>query len=90
MSNLKIYAIVLLIFSNISLSFGIVLMDYETRSKSRDFHKYTRKIEKLKNEWKKLSVEEGKYIAHIRIEKKAKKNLKMILPKNRELIRVDD
>jgi len=90
MSNLKIYAIVLLIFSNISLSFGIVWIDYETRSKSRDFHEYTRKIEKLKNEWKKLSVEEGKYIAHIRIEKEAKKNLKMILPKNRELIKVDD
>tara|TARA_B100001057_G_scaffold449962_1_gene491628 strand:+ start:465 stop:737 length:273 start_codon:yes stop_codon:yes gene_type:complete len=90
MSNLKIYTIALLIFSNISLSFGIVWVDYETRSKSRDFHKYTSEIEKLKNEWKKLSVEEGKYIAHSRIEKEAKKNLKMIIPKNRELIRIDD
>tara|TARA_Y100000768_G_scaffold128969_1_gene95769 strand:- start:802 stop:1074 length:273 start_codon:yes stop_codon:yes gene_type:complete len=90
MSNLKIYTIVLLIFSNISLSFGIVWVDYETRSKSRDFHRYTSEIEKLKNEWKKLSVEEGKYIAHSRIEKEAKKNLKMIIPKNRELIRIDD
>tara|TARA_B100001079_G_scaffold132005_1_gene113115 strand:- start:991 stop:1263 length:273 start_codon:yes stop_codon:yes gene_type:complete len=90
MSNFKIYIIILLIFSNISLSFGIVWVEYKTRSKFRELQEYTNKIETYKNEWKKLSVEEGKYIAHRRIENEAKKHLNMILPKNKELIKIYD
>ena len=90
MSNIKIYTILFLILANMGLAFGIIWVEHLTRSQFREMQFYSNKNMDLKNEWKKLSIEESKYASQSRIEKEAKKHLGMKIPVNKENLKIND
>ena len=51
---------------------------------------YSNKNMDLKNEWKKLSIEESKYASQSRIEKEAKRKLGMKIPLRKENLKIND
>ena len=90
MSNLKIYIIGLLIFGNLALSLGIVWVEHLNRAQYRKLQEFSNQKYKLRNDWKKVRIEEGIYASHSRIENKAQNLLNMSLPKERKLIKLND
>jgi len=90
MSNLKIYIIGLLIFGNLALSLGIVWVEHLNRAQYRKLQEFSNQKYELRNDWKKVRIEEGMYASHSRIENKAQNLLNMSLPKERKLIRLND
>ena len=90
MSNLKIYIIGLLIFGNLALSLGIVWVEHLNRAQYRKLQEFSNQKYELRNDWKKVRIEEGMYASHSRIENKAQNLLNMSLPTERKLIRLND
>ena len=90
MSNIKIYIIVFLIISNISLSFGIVWLEHLNRSQFRELQFLSNQKYILKTEWRKARVEKRKYDSLSMIEKAAQQELKMFIPKKRILIKINE
>ena len=90
MSNLKIYIIGLLIFGNLVLALCIVWVEHLNRAQYRKLQEFSNQKYELRNDWKKLRIEEGIYASHSRIENKAQNLLNMSLPKKRNLIRLND
>jgi len=90
MSNLKIYIIGLLIFGNLALSLGIVWVEHLNRAQYRKLQEFSNQKYELRNDWKKVRIEEGIYASHSRIENKAQNLLNMSLPKERKLIKLND
>ena len=90
MSNLKIYIIGLLIFGNLALSLGIVWVEHLNRAQYRKLQEFSNQKYELRNDWKKVRIEEGMYASHSRIENKAQNLLNMSLPKERKLIKLND
>ena len=90
MSNFKIYIIGALIFGNLTLSLGIVWIEHLNRAQYRKLQEFSNQKYELRNDWKKLRIEEGIYASHSRIENKAQNLLNMSLPKKRNLIRLND
>ena len=90
MSNLKIYIIGVLILGNISLSFVVVYLEHLTRTKYRELQSLSNEKYNLNIEWKKSSLENGKHDSLSKIEKIAQSRLKMIAPKKREFININD
>ena len=90
MSNIKIYIIGLLIIGNLALSLGIVWIEHLNRAQYRKLQEFSNQKYELRNDWKKVRIEEGMYASHSRIEHKAQNLLNMSLPKERKLIRLND
>lgn len=90
MSNFKIYIIGLLIVGNLAVSLGIVWVEHINRAQYRKLQEFTNQKYKLRNDWKKVRIEEGIYASHSRIENKARNLLNMSLPKERKLIKLND
>ena len=90
MSNLKIYIIGLLIFGNLALSLGIVWVEHLNRAQYRKLQEFSNQKYELRNDWKKVRIEEGMYASHSRIENKAQNLLNMSPPKERKLIKLND
>ena len=90
MSNFKIYIIGALIFGNLTLSLGIVWIEHLNRAQYRKLQEFSNKKYELRNDWKKVRIEEGIYASHSRIENKAQNLLNMSLPKERKLITLND
>jgi len=90
MSNLKIYMIGVLILGNISLSFGVVYLEHLTRTKYRELQSLSNEKYNLNIEWKKSTLEKGKHDSLSKIEKIAQSRLKMIAPKKREFININE
>jgi len=90
MSNLKIYIIGLLISGNLALSLGIVWVEHLNRAQYRKLQEFSNQKYELRNDWKKVRIEEGIYASHSRIENKAQNLLNMSLPTERKLIRLND
>jgi len=90
MSNLKIYIIGLLISGNLALSLGIVWVEHLNRAQYRKLQEFSNQKYELRNDWKKVRIEEGMYASHSRIENKAQNLLNMSLPTERKLIRLND
>ena len=90
MSNFKIYIIGLLIVGNLAVSLGIVWVEHINRAQYRKLQEFTNQKYKLRNDWKKVRIEEGIYASHSRIENKARNLLNMSLPKERKLITLND
>jgi len=90
MNNFKIILIIILIFSNISFSFGIVYVEHLTRTQYRNLQKYTDQKYKLLNERNKLRNEVRAYTSHSKIEKDAINKLNMKIPKTRRFIRINE
>ena len=90
MSNIKIYIIGLLIIGNLALSLGIVWIEHLNRAQYRKLQEFSNQKYELRNDWKKVRIEEGIYASHSRIENRAQNLLNMSLPKKRKLIRLND
>ena len=90
MSNLKIYIIGLLIFGNLALALGIVWVEHLNRAQYRKLQEFSNQKYELRNDWKKVRIEEGIYASHSRIENKAQNLLNMSPPKKRKLITLND
>ena len=90
MNNFKIILIIILIFSNISFSFGIVWVEHLTRTQYRNLQKYTDQKYKLLNERNKLRNEVRAYASHSKIEKDAINKSNMKIPKTRRFIRINE
>ena len=90
MSNLKIYIIGLLIIGNLALSLGIVWVEHLNRAQYRKLQEFSNQKYELRNDWKKVRIEEGIYASHSRIENKAQNLLNMSPPKERKLIKLND
>ena len=90
MSNFKIYIIGLLIIGNLALSLGIVWTEHLNRAQYRKLQEFSNQKYELRNDWKKVRIEEGIYASHSRIENKAQNLLNMSLPKERKLIKLND
>lgn len=90
MKNIKVYIICILFIMNIFFSFGIIYLEHLTRSQNRNLQFLENKKNIIKDEWKKIRMEELKYASHSTIEKKATGLLNMSSPKNRVLINIDD
>ena len=90
MSNLKIYIIGLLISGNLALSLGIVWVEHLNRAQYRKLQEFSNQKYELRNDWKKVRIEEGIYASHSRIENKAQNLLNMSPPKERKLIKLND
>ena len=72
------------------LAFGIIWVEHLTRSQFREMQFFSNKNIDLKNEWKKLSIEESKYASQSRIEKEAKRKLSMKIPLKKENLKIND
>jgi len=90
MSNIKIYIIGLLIIGNLALSLGIVWIEHLNRAQYRKLQEFSNQKYELRNDWKKVRIEEGIYASHSRIENKAQNLLNMSPPKERKLIKLND
>ena len=90
MSNIKIYIIGLLIIGNLALSLGIVWVEHLNRAQYRKLQEFSNQKYELRNDWKKVRIEEGIYASHSRIENKAQNLLNMSPPKERKLIKLND
>ena len=90
MSNIKIYMIIFLIVSNISLSFGIVWLEHLNRSQFRKLQFLSNQKYILKTKWRKVRLEKRKYDSLSMIERAAQEELKMFIPKQRILIEINE
>ena len=90
MNNYKIILIIILIFSNISFSFGIVWFEHLTRTQYRDLQKNADQKYKLMNEQKKLILEASALTVHSKIEKDAINKLNMKVPESRRFISINE
>ena len=90
MSNFKIYIIGVLIFGNLALSLGIVWVEHLNRAQYRKLQEFSNQKYELRNDWKKVRIEEGNFASHASIETKAQNLLHMSLPKKRKLIKLND
>tara|TARA_Y200000002_G_scaffold341693_1_gene313066 strand:- start:514 stop:786 length:273 start_codon:yes stop_codon:yes gene_type:complete len=90
MSNIKIYIILFLIFTNVTFSFGVVWLEHITRSQFRSIQFLSNQKYDLEIELKKSRVEKRKYDSLSKIEKAAQTQLKMFTPKERILININD
>ena len=79
-----------LILGNISLSFGVVYLQHLTRTKYRELQSLSNEKYNLNIEWKKARLEKGKHDSLSEIEKIAQSHLKMIAPKKREFININE
>ena len=90
MSNFKIYIIGFLIIGNLAASLGIVWVEHKNRAQYRKLQELTNQKYELRNDWKKVRIDEAFYASHSRIENKAQNLLNMSLPKKRKLITLND
>jgi len=65
---------------------GVIYSKHQTRKLFVNMQKLNKQIDELDIEWGQLQLEQSAWSAHGRIEKIARKKLKMTLPKANEII----
>jgi len=65
---------------------GIVYSKHKTRKTFSSLQRLHKDIDELNIEWGKLQLEQSAWSSHGRIEKIARKKLKMIMPKTDEIV----
>ena len=68
----------------------MVYLEHLTRTKYRELQSLSNEKYNLNIEWKKASLEKGKHDSLSKIEKIAQSRLKMIAPKKREFININE
>ncbi len=78
--------IALLIVAVMASAIGVIYSKHQTRKLFVNMQKLNKQIDELDIEWGQLQLEQSAWSAHGRIEKIARKKLKMTLPKANEII----
>ncbi len=83
----KITILALLIFTT---AFGIVYLKHNNRQLLIDLHARKTEHDTLNSEWSQLLLEESTLSTHSRIERIATNELKMYIPKDNEIIWINE
>ncbi len=77
---------IILLAASMGSAIGVVYSKHQTRKTFVNLQGLHKKIDELNIEWGKLQLEQSAWSSHGRIEKIARKNLKMIMPKADEIL----
>lgn len=80
---LMLFPLVMAVFAS---AIGVIYVKHQTRQYFAQMQHLQRAAEDLHVEWSQLLVEQGTWASDARVEKMAREDLKMVLPKPQEVV----